>query len=318
MKFLIVVVAMLAALIARNGFAQTVITNSYQTGAGCGTVHTGPPIQICGSNGNFVLGGAIGGAGVTSDVLDLSGNNITVDLAGFNVSGGATTCTPKITSPYGNTCTGSAGSYYGIYVSGKNVTIKNGTVSNIDGTCIVLGGDGGVVSNVTVRSCHGDGISMAEGLAHQVTAEANLVNGISSSGGTVELSYASYNDLNGYSLSGVPAQVLNSSANFNYGDGVFLYNGLVSNVTASLNGTGFYVSSLGHIQNSLASGNTNAGVNFPSGAAGDVMNTASVFNGTYGFTLSSSTCYLNVTTTGNTSGSISGGNAFATGGVCAH
>jgi len=258
------------------------------------------------------------GANLSSSIansIEIIGSNVTLDLNGFTVSQFAPTCTPSFSAPFGNSCTGSGGSGFGIYSSGTSVTVKNGAVNNVNGTCISLGGDGSVIENVTVRSCAGDGIDL-NGIGKNLTAEANLFSGIVLNSGSLDSSTAANNNTDGIELLSTPGLLQNSTANYNKSHGVYdISSAQINNVTASQNGTGIDVEGHGHVFNSTASSNTNAGVNFT--AAGDVSNTASFNNGTYGFNLSASTCYLNVTTSGNASGSINGGTTFSSG-VCAH
>ena len=298
-------------------FAQVVLTNSYTTPGACGggSPHTGAPIQLCNSNTNYVLGGNLGGT--TTNGVEISGSNVTIDLAGYSITGGASNCTPSYTSPYGNSCTGAGGSLYGLYVTGNNVTVKNGHVSNINGTCVGLLGDGGSITDVSVRSCHGEGIVLI-GTGKNLTADANLGDGISVSIGSVDSSSASSNALSGFQSGSFQNLISNSSAFYNRFSGVQLSVGQVNNVTSNFNGTTGITVGVGTVLNSTASNNVGAGVDYSSGGIGAAINSTAIFNGTYGFNLSTTSCYLNVVTSGNTSGSINGGNAFAAGGVCAH
>jgi hypothetical protein len=320
-----VIRALLSALICSSffqaAFAQTVLTSTSITagpatsGGTCAGTHTGYPLRICASGGSYALGANLVVSGINA--VEIIGNNVTLDMAGFSIRGAAATCNTVFSAPYGNSCTGGGGADFGIYSLGSSAHVKNGSVTSVNGVCVYVAGDGSIVENVTARNCLGDGIDLFEGVGRNLTSDDNLLSGIVMQSGRLESSFASYNNSDGLELFSSQGQIVNSHASRNKNSGVNVSTGLVDTVMTSSNGTGITATNDAHVLNSISTSNTNAGVNFPAGSAGDVMNTASFGNGTFGFVLSSSTCYLNVTTSGNTSGSISGGVAFASG-VCAH
>lgn len=126
-------------------------------------------------------------APAASSAIVITANNVTLDLNGFTVSQGGlvTPCSPDTTTGYGSTCAGAAGPVL-ISATGRNITIKNGIVTNGPGAGIVL--DGGLPTvtqsatfeDLKVTGNRGDGIVAAgEGNRFlRVNALFNAGNGI--------------------------------------------------------------------------------------------------------------------------------------------
>lgn len=174
-----------------------------------GCPHSGFPIIIC-KSGSYRLSGNLTISGVNTDGIDITANNVTLDLNGFTISG-PVTC--KIGTPV--TCSAS-GSSSGVSSSGYNTTVKNGTVSGM--------GSYGVFTASTVEDVHVQNIGNATGV------------GIVSYG-TVTRCTVTVNAGDG--IQGSTASVINLNAiSYNAGDGIreFGGGGVASDNTIVLNG----------------------------------------------------------------------------------
>jgi len=198
-----------------------------------------------------------------SSAIVIGASNVTLDLNGFTVaqSGLVPPCSPDITTGYGSTCSAVAGNAL-ISATGRNITIKNGTVSNGSSAGIVLNpispgaAMGARFEDLNVTGNRGDGIS--------ATGEGNRylrVNALYNSGIGIE--------------AGTYAQLEDVSANWNDGNGVLAGSfGMSSRVITRANGaTGFF--GAGVLDHLLTSANNSSGLIFN----GVVRNAASQSNG---------------------------------------
>ncbi len=323
-KFALLVIALIGISSLGEASAQTVITQSYVTAAGCpGGSHTGPPIVLCSStgniNGSYILGGNIS-ASLGTDGIDIVGNNITLDLGGFNVYGTGPNCSPNVPSP-GNSCHTAPGTLFGISISGTNVTVKNGSVHNINGDGIE-GSTNTHLKDLQVHDNQGEGVyAGASAVIVNVTASNNSGDGIAAESGSISGSDASSNNIAGLEVF-TGGLITSSTAEYNSSAGFFVYFGIASNDVSVANSVGFTALD-SQVLNSTASGNVNDGVDFSSGGiggggGGGAINTLSSNNGGYGFNMSANSCYSNISTAGNSSAGVSGGASYGVGTVCAH
>jgi hypothetical protein len=307
--------ALLLAVTSASVIAQTVITGTTSTSGTCdGGPRSVPPIGLC-KSGSYILGADITSS--TTNVIDIAGDNITLDLNGFSISGAQANCTAGAVR--GNSCTSAQGSLYGINIVGNNAVVKNGTVRNINGTGIYAGATA-YLSDIRAHDNNGDGVLAVYGQLRNINSTNNNGVGVSLGRGLVDAVYASYN--NSYGIEGSDYNVLisNSTAQSNAISGVYVLAGQTNNVTSYLNGSdGFQTGSLGQFINSFAYANVSDGFYAAGGgAAGAIIQSLSSLNGGYGFNLSSSSCYNDITTVSNTTGMVNGGAAYGTGTICAH
>ncbi|PZQ12052.1 MAG: hypothetical protein DI564_13895 [Rhodanobacter denitrificans] len=173
-------------------------------------------------------------APAASSAILITSNNVTLDLNGFTVSqsGLVTLCNPDTTTGYGSTCVAAGGPVL-ISASGRNITIKNGTVYN--------GPGGGISLSVGIP------IEAMYGTFEDLRVIGNRGAGISASGDGNRFIRvdASYNAGHGI-ISGTDAHLESVSASWNDGYGVSAsaYN-ISSRVIARANGqTGLYASGI--------------------------------------------------------------------------
>jgi hypothetical protein len=300
--------ALLWALSCVSAIGQTVITSSTNTPSGCdGGPRTGFPIGIC-KSGAYILSADLAATGATN-TLDIAGNNISLDLNGYSIAGTQANCTDG--SPRGNSCSSAAGSLYGVYITGQNVVV-NGTG--------IYGGENISLSDLRVHDNNGDGLNVAIGQLRNISATNNNGDGIHLGTGLLDGAYVAYNNSWGIYGGTYNLLVSNSNIQFNAGEGVGLLAGQASNVTSYLNGgNGIQIYSVGQIINSLAYANSSAGFySDATGASAAISQSLSSLNGGYGFLLSATSCYNDITTVSNTTGMVSGGAAYGTGTVGAH
>lgn len=302
--------------------AQTVVTQTYATPAACGTAHSGPPIVLCSVPGNspisFVLGGNI--TATTTDAIDITGDDITLDLNGYAVKGSNSAGCPV--GPPGNSCTTGSGGY-GINVSARHVTIKNGTVANVSNSGITytagLANSDLHLDHLLVHDNRGYGVIAGDNTTvSDVQASANAQDGISIQSGIISSSSAFFNNGRGFSLVVQGGTLLNSVSQYNVGAGVGLsYGGLANGVASGVNGSSGFQLLGSSVVNSTAFNNSSDGIN-SIGGSGSVWNTEATQNGGFGFNLSSTTCYTDVTTVSNFGGTLTGGTAMGSTSLCAH
>ena len=302
--------ASLLGLYCASAIGQTVITNSTATPSGCdGGPRSTPPIGICFNGGAYVLGGSV-------SAIDIVGDGVSIDLAGLVVGGGGVGVCPD--ASLGNTCTGTPGSFYGLYITGKNARIRNGEVRNVSGTGILATGENVSLTDLFVHDNNGDGGDVGIGSLRNVLSRNNNGQGIHIEGGTVDGAYVTHNNTYGIYDPSSTVMVSNSTIRNNSLGGVFLIAGQVNNVTSSYNGSyGFASGSSTQFINATAIGNSSDGF-YTVGGAGGIIQSLAYGNLGYGFNLSNSTCYQNITTVSNTIGTVTGGAAYGIGTVCAH
>src|SRR5262245_40207879 len=160
-----------------------------------GCPHAGFPIVIC-QSGSYRLAENLTVGATNTNAIDITVNNVSIDLNGFTVSGPG----DCVAATYPVQCT-NIGTGRGINGSGsKNLTVRNGTVRGFGAG--VLAGPNALVdgvhaeSNTDIKSA---GIWIFDGLVIHCTTTANAGDGIDGSLGTISFSTASYNGANGIS-----------------------------------------------------------------------------------------------------------------------
>ncbi len=202
-------------------------------------------------------------APAASSAIVITASNVTLDLNGFTVSqaGLVTPCGPDTLTGYGSTCASSASPVL-ISATGRNITIKNGVVSN--------GSGGGISLNV------GSPTEAMYGVFEDLRVTGNRGTGISAFGDGNRFTRVdvSYNAGSGIQTDG-QAHLESVSASWNDGYGVVAspYN-IASRVVTQANGqTGFYGS--GIVDQLLTRDNNSEGMNI----AGVIRNVLSEGNG---------------------------------------
>jgi hypothetical protein len=171
----------------------------------------GFPITIS-QPGSYRLTGNLdrSGAALATRAIEITANDVTLDLGGFALSG-ATVCTPiPVTS-----CTNVNPTGHGIWAQGfHNLTIRDGTVRGMPGWGIRIDG----TTQVTIE---------------RIRAISNGVTGIQTDFGRIVDSEGSQNGDEGINSAG---SVQRSTAQGNFGDGFNVSNGHVLSCRAAYNG----------------------------------------------------------------------------------
>jgi len=198
-----------------------------------GCPHAGFPIEICHS-GSYRLAGNLDASAVTFlGAIEITADNVTLDLNGFAVSGAAV-CTP---GTYPVQCA-TLGFGTGVFSFVRNTAVRNGTVRGF-GSGVVLAGLGSVIEGVRAESnsdasVGAAGISVTNGIVTHCTSTANAGDGIRALPfeTTVSLNTVSFNG--GFGING-GGSVSNNSVSENGQDGIHnatsaLYNTLFTNI----------------------------------------------------------------------------------------
>jgi hypothetical protein len=194
---------------------------------------TGFLILIC-QSGSYRLSGNLTVSNVNTTGILITANDVTLDLNGFTISG-PVTCTP--TFPVQCTATGRGRGVSG--TSGKNITVRNGTVRGMGAQGIVLDSNptthSMLVEDVHVESnaaaVPGVAIFVRGGVVTHCTVNANAGTGIAGDDGTtISFNTVSFNGGDG--ITG--GLVTNNSITKNGGVGInnstlALYNSIVGN-----------------------------------------------------------------------------------------
>ena len=205
-----------------------------------GCPHTGFPILIC-QSGSYRLAGNLTTTSVDIDVIDITANDVTLDLNGFSIIG-PVTCQQ---GTYPVVCSSAGGFGTAIQTPSltpvDNVTVRNGNIRGMGGAGITLYGYGSIVDGLHVDST-GPGILnfsghpfpsiyVLSGVVSHCAATTNAGSGFGGASTTVEFSSSSYNG--GYGFWGLVgnlgppnsffgAFVVNNSVASNNGqDGIF-------------------------------------------------------------------------------------------------
>jgi hypothetical protein len=197
-----------------------------------GCPHAGFPILICHS-GSYRLAANLNVSAVNTDAIDITTDNVTLDLNGFTISGPAVCVGPPVQ------CT-NVGTGKGVLSQFRGTTVRNGTVRGF-GTGLILGSMA-VADSVRAESnsdANFGGILVGDGLVIHCTANLNAGSGII--GGTV----VSFNSATSNGTFGIlgGATVSNNTVSFNGLDGIhdaftMLFNTSWDNLGAGIT-TGF-------------------------------------------------------------------------------
>ncbi len=224
--------AFVPAALAVDGV--TLINQATSTNGLAGCPHAGFPILIC-KSGSYRLSGDLTIAGVNTDAIDITANDVTLDLNGFSIVG-PVTCQA---GTYAVVCSGS-GTGYGVLTtvlpSGlfpANVTVRNGNIRGLGHAGVALLGTSSLAESVHVEWTGGatsHAISVYYGVVTHCTATANAGSGFDGFDVTITFSTAAYNG--GYGFQGLAGQTIaglstggtvvsNSVASNNGQDGIF-------------------------------------------------------------------------------------------------
>ncbi len=153
------------------------------------------------------------GAALNVHTIDLYADDVTIDLGGFELRGGAE-CTGLPVTACTNVGTG-------IGIAGFNVagvTIRNGTIRGMPSSGVRITGEHSRIDGVTAVSNGMHGIDVGSGLVVDSVAGSNFEDGIVSSSGTVQRSVARTNRADG--ITSFIGQVMNCNSNSNGGFGL--------------------------------------------------------------------------------------------------
>jgi hypothetical protein len=179
---LIILLAFASTALAVDGTVlinQSTITNGL---TGCPTGgHF--PIIIC-QSGSYRLSGNLTVPDVNTGAINITADNVTLDLNGFSLLG------PMVCSGSPVTCTRSSGapSGTGISSSNANIVVTNGQVKGMGFNGIVLTGPRSRVQNVQATNNSNDGIIVADNsLVSSCSLDSNRGAGITAGGSSVVL-----------------------------------------------------------------------------------------------------------------------------------
>jgi hypothetical protein len=133
----------------------------------------GFPVTIS-QSGSYRLSGNLEVPDAATTAIEITADNVTLDLNGFTISG------PNVCTPNPTRCTYSGGPGIGVMavappgvVSPANVRVMNGMVRGMGGHGIRMMGDGTLVQNVVSVSNGGPGIVVGEGNVIESVAKLN-------------------------------------------------------------------------------------------------------------------------------------------------
>ena len=213
------------------GVDGVVLLNQSTATAGLGGCDApGFPITICHA-GSYRLSGNLVVADSSTNGIEVTADNVTIDLNGFSLSG-PVVCTGTYDA---RTCDNSTAWGISAFHVGKNLTVKNGTVSGFL-VGVFVDNEGGLVDNVLATS-NRNGIFVVK----SIVRGCNVNNGIGGLGANLSV-------------------VTNNIVTDNGGDGI-TGNGTFTGNTASANhGYGMNVTCPSSLANNTASFNTGGGI----------------------------------------------------------
>jgi hypothetical protein len=185
---------------------------------------------VISQSGSYRLTSNLSQPGKTTDVIDITVSNVTLDLNGFAITG-ANACTYNAATPPTVTCSASASAFDGSNGSGinvysatlqpANVVIRNGKVQGTGGPCVLA--PGALVEDILAESC---------GRVLGIQAEtARRVSVTRSAGTGIQAIYAVDSAALANGGVGIEAdkEVASSRAEGNVGDGIKVLVGTVRN-----------------------------------------------------------------------------------------
>ncbi len=254
--------------------------------------------------GSYQLTSNLTVARANTTCIEITSDNVTLDLNGFTISG-PTVCTA---GPNNSVTCNPSGNGIGVNAPSEgNVTVINGVVTGMGLDGINLAGPGARVENIQAYSNGGYGI--------RTTSGSN--NTSSNNGGVgILITTGSNNTAAGNGGDGIDSlgTANNSVSNNNGGVGI---NALTANSNASFNNQGDGIdantangnTASGNTGNGIAAGTANNNVSTGNGGNGIVATTAvgNTATGNTGHGLVSSGGYTNNVFQGNAGGQVSGG-----------
>jgi hypothetical protein len=266
------------ALVPTSAFAVDGVVlinqNSVTTGLG-GCDAPGFPLTLCHA-GSYRLSGNLSVGSVNTTAIQITANNITLDLNGFTISG-PVVCTP---GSYPVPCTGHWNGV-GINSAKNNITVRNGTVRGMGLAGINFTGLGALVEDVHAESNAGvnsAAISVLDGIVTHCTVGTNAGTGISAGAFDSTVSFNNVIFNGGFGILG-GAMVSNNNASLNGSDGInnaanILYNTLHRNGGFAISLSSFTFAFSGYMGNVMidnvkgnASGGHSMGNNLCNGSA---------------------------------------------------
>ena len=273
------------------------------------TVISASPATIS-TSGSYVLGNPITGLSITA-------NNVTLDLAGFNVSqnpGTVVNCAITV-GTRGNSCSSTTSGTVAMSITGSNVVVRNGFVSSglSHGISITAGLNSNsnvLIDGVSVSNFRGNGIQINGGNVSlsnvQVTQVGNT--GILGTTGNVRMKNVTSNYNNGLGMQlnvhGILEEV---SADYNTSWGIQSVGPIIGASAAYNGGVGIF--NAGSVRDALAIGNVSDGI-VATGGFGLIVDSTATQNSGNGFTMNSHTCYSRLSAAGNALVAVSGGTAL--------
>ena len=256
-------------------------------------------------SGSYKLGSNLSSGGGTA--VEITASNVTLDLNGYTIDGGAAACQPNIAGP-GNTCSGSATIISLIDATDRSVTIRNGMVRRSKGNGIAVG-ESSRIDDVSSQENRGFGIiSTGKALVSNVHVSLNGMNGFFTEG-TAILSNVSADYNNASGIYSTPGSMHDIHASFNVGSGIMPGFSTVVRAEARHNGdAGIWGGSV--VRDAVSQ--RNAGPGFRSNYGGLYINDWADDNDGGGFDLNAggTNCYSQIWAKNNATFQISGGTAL--------
>jgi hypothetical protein len=162
-----------------------------------------------------------------TDAIDITADNVTIDLNGFSIlgpivcSGSPVTCSPN-------------GFGRGIYSTSKRTSVSNGTIQGMGWGVWLHGGFGSLVDNITTISNGFGGIDLLNAIVTRCSAYSNGHEGIFGEG-TISNSMAVLNNGDGLIWAG---SITGNYSGFNGGNGINATGVLTNNITVSNSAAG--------------------------------------------------------------------------------
>lgn len=167
-----IIIALAQALIAADGLTL-IDQRAAMSGKVTAQDSPGFPVTIS-QSGSFRLTGNLQVPDAATTAIEITADDVTLDLNGFTISG------PNVCTPNPTRCTYSGGGGIGIkafgatgVVSPANIRVMNGMVRGMGGHGIRMMGEGTLVQNVVSVSNGGPGIVVGEGNVIDSVAKLN-------------------------------------------------------------------------------------------------------------------------------------------------
>lgn len=192
-------------------------------------------------SGSYRLTSNLAQPDANTHAIQIQASDVTLDLNGFAITG-ANECTYSPGPPPTLSCSG-AGAGMGVVASELNVTVRNGSVTGMGNSCVLLGRRG-QLHDLSVSHCGSHGIFLQSGTISRAHASYSQWAGIVTQGATISDSMATNNGTVGILAPLGGSVVRHSLASNNVQAGIQFSSGIgtvTGNTIESNGGTGLNV-----------------------------------------------------------------------------